>query len=804
MIGTQVAHYQILEKLGEGGMGEVWRAEDTRLGRSVALKFLQHKYSERFEREARAISALNHPNICTLHDVAEHQGEPYLVMEYIEGAPLRGPLPLDRLLDYAIQIADALDVAHSKGIIHRDIKPANVLVTPRGQVKILDFGLARLVKPDTRESTETLYAGTPAYMSPEQVQGAELDARTDLYSFGVLLHEMAAGVRPAMGEWLAVPEELKPIIAKALEQNREERYQHADEILADLKRLKHATESHPQGVAAALRPRRRALAALTVVAIVAAGTVAWFRWLRPEPRPVDLHPVPLMSWPGWAASPSFSPDGNKVVFAWNGEKEDTFHIYVQQVGSGTLPFQLTSGPANEFWPAWSPDDRYIAFLRVAGDGAVLMLASPLGGPERQVADFPAGAQQPSWTQDSRWLVTSVRDSPQDPYSIWLISVNTGERRRLTRPAAGTSGDAFPSISPDGRMLSFGRELKSYVSAPYVLPLSPDLQPQGDPRGLTPERYAGMMGLTWTTDSREIVYSGGNVYFESLYRLPVSGRRAPVRLPYAPQGSSQPTVSLTRSRLAYVWGIPNFNLWRLDTRTGERRILVGSNRYQDIPQYSPDGRKIAFQSNRSGEMGVWTCDADGSNCVELTSFGNANGGSPRWSPDSRWIAFDSRVEGQSEIYVIQGRRRRPTPHDQRPGRRLCAKLVARRTLDLFRVQPQRPDGDLEDAGGGRNGRAGDARRRRSRIRVGGRRVSLLLQVLGPGCGPGPAVPHARARGRRIPDRAASREFQRFLRHGESGLFLPGRQNHSTPGLVQRQGHHAGDAGKEWYEPERLAR
>jgi tetratricopeptide (TPR) repeat protein/predicted Ser/Thr protein kinase len=273
MTGQTISHYRILEKLGQGGMGEVWKAEDTRLGRTVALKFLKHEYTERFEREARAISALNHPNICTLHDVGEHNGEPYLVMEYVEGRPIQGPLPLDQLLEYAIQIAGALESAHSKGIVHRDIKPANVLLTPEGQVKILDFGLAKFAQAGHTETTQTMYAGTPAYMSPEQAQGEELDARTDLYSFGILLHEMATGARPSPSAHYALPPELAHIVQKALESDRSVRYQHAADIRADLKRLKRDTESHP-GVAP--KPRRRVLWPAVAAVMVLAVLGLWF------------------------------------------------------------------------------------------------------------------------------------------------------------------------------------------------------------------------------------------------------------------------------------------------------------------------------------------------------------------------------------------------------------------------------------------------------------------------------------------------------------------------------------------------
>ncbi|MDA2928943.1 DUF5050 domain-containing protein, partial [Acidobacteria bacterium AH-259-O06] len=525
--------------------------------------------------------------------------------------------------------------------------------------------------------------GTVAYMSPEQARGEEPDTRTDLFSFGVVLYEMATGSLPFKGTATAVvfseiltktptspvrlnpelPDELEKITDKALEKDREVRYQSAKDLMVDLKRLKRDTDSGKSAITAPAKvqpavPLRLVGTIVVAIVIIAAG---WFWFVRPPRQEAEapLSAVPLTSYAGQESGPSFSPDGNQVAFSWDGQKQDNFDIYVQQIGVGR-PLRLTTDPAADSRPAWSPDGRHIAFLRgVAPGKAEVRLIPPLGGSERKLAEIGSSSSTLAWSPDSEWLAVTDRPTTEEPLALFLLSTGSGEKRRLTSPQVGRS-DGHPAFSRDGRTLAFSRVVTFGLSHLYLLELSEEYEPIGEPRQLTYESGLSRFPV-WIQDGREIIFSLGSFTNPSLYRISVSGSARPRRLSFGGENGWHPAISQQGHGLAYAQSTYDTNIWRAavprpsispSADTSEPEKLIFSTREDRAESYAPDGARIAFRSDRSGSPEIWVCNSDGSNPVKLTSFGGPTTGSPSWSPDGQQICFVCRPEqGNADICVI---------------------------------------------------------------------------------------------------------------------------------------------------------
>jgi len=698
-VGDKIDHYCVTGVLGQGGMGEVYQARDERLGRLVALKLLRIGQAElgdrriRFLQEARAASALNHPNIVTVYELGSGRGRDYIAMEYIAGRSLAAilageRLPIETILDYATQLASAMEAAHSAGIVHRDLKPGNIMVTLSEQIKVVDFGLAKLTEPlagDPSAPTVSMapapqtelgtVLGTIAYMSPEQVEARPVDARSDIFSFGLVLYEMTTGRQAfggssRMGTVAAIirdqpapvkqlrpetPDPLLEAIRRCLPKQASERIQSMTEIRALLSGRAPTTASSPASVRlpapvpVRIGPIRWLLigAALLVVAVG-----AWF--LRPR-RSVDQNPPRLESltaFPGAEQFPALSPSGNVVAFIWNGGAPGAAHVYLKQIGP-TRPVQLTSASDDDSHPAWSSDETLVAFHRGGAPGTRgFYVIAALGGKERKVAD---GADEPrplTWTTDGQHLaVSDTLDEQGRPgrLRLYLISVATGVRRALTFPPIRVMGDDNPAYSPNGKLLAFVRNQTSNVEDVYVMPAA-----GGEPRRLTFDNR-GVWGLAWTSDGREVIFSSRRQGFDRLWRIPATGG-SPELIPAAGEDAQYPSVSRKGNRLVYSRATIDTDIWRVGLTeegkaAGAPAKFIASTRIDTAAEYSPDGSRVVFYSNRSGSAELWVADAGGQNPFQLTSRGGKEQNYPRWSPDGQWIAYASPASGNWEVYRV---------------------------------------------------------------------------------------------------------------------------------------------------------
>lgn len=680
-VGDRIGRFEILGPLGTGGMGDVYRARDSQLLRDVAIKVLPAAFlhdldrQRRVEREARATASLNHPNIVAVHDAGVHEGVPFIVTELLEGETLRqrlngGPLPVQRAIEYAIQIASGLAAGHARGIVHRDIKPDNLFVTNDGRVKILDFGLARIIDPDSSaDATATLdgvslapVAGTAAYMSPEQARGLRADQRSDVFSLGVVLYEMLAGFAPfrrttppetlsailhdeppELTAVAAVNAALGRIVRHCLEKDRERRFQSVRDLLFDLDALPPAAwTAEPRSVRLRMS-RRRLVYGLVVAAVAAAAAMLGY---RAGQRVTDVTSVPetahlrvdrLTELHGLEESPAISPDGKQVAFT--ARVDGRRQIFVRLLAGGS-PLPITRDPVDHEFPRWSPDGNALIYFspgRVDEAQGGIWSVPALGGSPRRVIDSVGGADVGRagrlacfrLANGSLQLVTSSLD---------------GTAVQVIAPSVA-GYHLHPRWSPDGRWLAFqkGDGLRFDI---FVIP-----HDGGEPRKLTDERSI-ISGLAWLPDSSGIVYAsshGSTVPYLpplALWEVGLDGsarrRLTPVDVWYdQPDVHSSGLVSAARMRMQFdIWKFPFEHAPTENVRRAQQ--LTRQTGQVLTPSSAPDGGEIAFLSDSGGHGNLWVMSMQTGQLRQITFEADPGVavGVPVWSPDGQSIAFVS--------------------------------------------------------------------------------------------------------------------------------------------------------------------
>ena len=623
---TEISHYRILGRLGGGGMGIVYEAEDLRLGRKVALKFLPPETEkdpqalERFQREARAASALNHPHICTIYEIDEFEGKHFIAMELLEGGTLNHviaerPPVTSKLLEIALAIAEALDAAHSKGIIHRDIKPGNIFVSRRGDAKVLDFGLAKVNASNLEASsgtpTESLpeyltspgaAIGTVAYMSPEQARGELVDARADLFSFGAVLYEMATGVAPFRGNTSAViydsllnktpvspaqlnpqlPAELVRIICKSLEKDPDLRYQTAAELRADLRRLKRDSESGISALSAIETPANRKwlwriTAAGTALLLAALAVVVYTR--RPAVQVSMAQWQQITDYPDSAVQPSFSPDGHMLTFIRGPENFVTSgQVYVKFMPDGE-PMQLTHDDWNKVGPVFSPDGSWIAYTELQGFHWNTNEVAVTGGKPRLLLPNATGLR---WIDNQQLIFSEIRGGVH--MGVVTAAADRSNERDLYFPANEQGMAHFAIPSPD-RKWAVIIEMDNFDWLRCrLMPLD------GSSRGDSIGPKGRCSAAAWSPDGRWLYFtSDGGGSSNHIWRMKFPGGE-PEQITSGPTGEAGVAIAPDGRSLITAVGKAEGTVWFHD-QSGDRQI--SGEGYADDPMLTDDGKALFF-------------------------------------------------------------------------------------------------------------------------------------------------------------------------------------------------------------------
>ncbi|MDQ3172133.1 MAG: protein kinase, partial [Acidobacteriota bacterium] len=688
---TRLGRYEIRSQLGAGGMGEVFLAWDTELERTVALKMLPADVASdpqrmrRFVQEARAASALNHPNILTIYEIGQSDSARFIATEFIDGETLRQHikstrLKLSEVLDVTLQMAGALAAAHEAGIIHRDIKPENVMLRRDGIVKVLDFGLAKLTEHqvgtiDTQAPTRTFFKtdpgvvmGTVAYMSPEQARGLTVDARTDIWSLGVVLHELITGRLPFEGTTIAdimvsilereppplshyapeAPAELQRIVSKTLRKDCEERYQTVKDLLLDLRDLKQEldfaaklerskpTDLSKEAMATRISDRPMADAAkrrlVTLLAsvllmglIIIGGYYFWTNRTRQTASPTPAAPSQqrlISTFPGSHTAASFSPDGSRIAFV--SEAKGVPQVWIKNLTEGD-PIQITSDEEPASRPRWSPAGDEIVYVRRPPGKASIYSVSPEGGGPRKIIE---GGRNPNWSGDGKQLVFE-RD-----YDVWTANRDGSDQRRINSvpPTDFLLSDRMPAFSPDGSAIAFFQNEKGPIGDYWVVPIS-----GGEARRLTFDTIHGG-SPAWAPDGRFIIFPSQRAGSMTLWRVPVSGGQ-PEPLLMSAGEDTEPQISRDGRKLIYTNTRNSHVLILTDAATLQSRELKESRVEMVDPSFSPDGSRIVFFGvNQEGDVHIYTVGTDGKNLAQVTRGKKERNIHPQWSADGSTIYF----------------------------------------------------------------------------------------------------------------------------------------------------------------------